>query len=89
MLTPAAEYLPEGEEPKVFASMNAPPGYNLATMMSIATEIDAYLEEFIGADPASFRAGEAPLPALAYVNMRVTPQSMRIIAEPVAARATS
>jgi multidrug efflux pump subunit AcrB len=55
-------------------------------MMSIATEIDAYLEEFIGADPASFRAGEAPLPALAYVNMRVTPQSMRIIAEPVAAR---
>ncbi len=86
LLTPAAEYLPEGEEPKVFASMNAPPGYNLATMMSIATEIDAYLEEFIGADPASFRAGEAPLPALAYVNMRVTPQSMRIIAEPVAAR---
>jgi multidrug efflux pump subunit AcrB len=32
LLTPAAEYLPEGEEPKTFASLNAPPGYNLATM---------------------------------------------------------
>ena len=31
-LTPAAEYLPEGEEPKTFAVMSAPPGYNLETM---------------------------------------------------------
>ncbi len=85
-LTPAAEYLPEGEEPKMFASMNAPPGYNLATMMTIAEEIDAYLSEFIGADPADFHNAEAPVPALAYVNMRVAPQSMRIIAEPVDAR---
>jgi multidrug efflux pump subunit AcrB len=33
-LTPPAEYLPEGEEPKVFARMNAPPGYNLVTMQT-------------------------------------------------------
>jgi len=31
MLTPPAEYLPEGEEPKTFARMIAPPGYNLTT----------------------------------------------------------
>ncbi len=85
LLTPAAEYLPEGEEPKVFASMNAPPGYNLATMMTIAEEIDAYLKTFVGADPDEFHNGEAAVPAIAYVNMRVAPQSMRIIAEPVRA----
>jgi multidrug efflux pump subunit AcrB len=85
-LTPAAEYLPEGEEPKVFASMNAPPGYNLATMMTIASEIDAYLGTFVGANPEDFHRGAAQVPAIAYVNMRVAPQSMRIIAEPVEAR---
>tara|TARA_R110001592_G_scaffold152614_4_gene380273 strand:+ start:1026 stop:1280 length:255 start_codon:yes stop_codon:yes gene_type:complete len=38
LLTPPAEYLPEGEEPKALASMNAPPGYNLKTMQVYADE---------------------------------------------------
>src|SRR5690606_3463063 len=39
LLTPPAEYLPEGEEPKTFASLNAPPGYNLQTMAEIGEEL--------------------------------------------------
>jgi multidrug efflux pump subunit AcrB len=43
LLMPPAEYLPEGEEPKVFASMIAPPGYNLAEMQRIAATLNAEL----------------------------------------------
>ncbi|MCP5213391.1 MAG: efflux RND transporter permease subunit [Pseudomonadales bacterium] len=82
-LTPPAEYLPEGEEPKVFASMNAPPGYNLASMQAIAADLDRYLLPFVGDDPARFHRGEAEAPAFAYFNMRVAPDQIRIIAEPV------
>jgi multidrug efflux pump subunit AcrB len=82
-LTPPAEYLPEGEEPKVFAVMNAPPGYNLPAMAAISREIEAYLLPHIEADPDAFHRGESPVPAMAYMNLRVAPNQMRIIAEPV------
>ncbi len=82
-LTPPAEYLPEGEEPKVFAVMNAPPGYNLGAMAEIAQEVSAGLLPFVDADPDAFGRGEAEVPALSYINMRVAPDSMRIISEPV------
>ena len=81
-MTPPAEYLPEGEEPKVFASMNAPPGYNLATMQVIAAEVQDYFLQFVDADVDDFGDGKAAVPALKYINMRVSPQNMRIIAEP-------
>ncbi len=84
-LTPPAEYLPEGEEPKVFALMNAPPGYNLATMQKISEELNAYFLQFVGNDAELFHRGETPVPAMAYVNMRAAPNQIRIIAEPVAA----
>lgn len=80
-LTPPAEYLPEGEEPKMFASMNAPPGYNLSTMTEISNEIKTYFLNYVGADPDDFHSGKAPVPALKYLNMSVSPQNMRIIAE--------
>ena len=38
-MTPATAYLPEGEEPKVFASMSSPPGYNIDTMAEIGDEL--------------------------------------------------
>lgn len=82
-LTPPAEYLPEGEEPKVFAVMNAPPGYNLETMADISAAIEAELLPHVGADPGAFSRGESPVPALAYVNMRIAPEQMRIISEPL------
>ncbi len=82
-LTPPAEYLPEGEEPKAFASMNAPPGYNLAAMTRVAEQVQAYLLPFVDDDPARFARGEAAVPALRYVNLRVSADQLRIVAEPV------
>jgi len=83
LLTPPAEYLPEGEEPKTFASMNAPPGYNLATMAEIGDEVRSYFLQFVGNDPDLFDNGETNVPAIRYLNSRVGPDGMRIIAEPV------
>jgi multidrug efflux pump subunit AcrB len=82
-LTPAAEYLPEGEEPKTFASLSAPPGYNLETMTVIGLEIQEYFLQFVGDDPARFERGETEVPAIKYLNVRISPGGMRIIAETV------
>jgi multidrug efflux pump subunit AcrB len=81
-LTPPAEYLPEGEEPKVFASMHAPPGYNLQTMAGIAEELQAYFLPFLEDSPERFQSGETDVPAFAYINVSVEPQRIRIIAQP-------
>ncbi|HZX25109.1 MAG TPA: efflux RND transporter permease subunit [Woeseiaceae bacterium] len=83
ILTPPAEYLPEGEEPKIFARMSAPPGYNLETMAEIGLEIQDYFLDFVGDDPGRFDAGEAPVPALRYLNLGIEANGMRIITEPV------
>jgi multidrug efflux pump subunit AcrB len=80
-LTPPAEYLPEGEEAKVFATMIAPPGYSLAEMDGIAKRIEADLLPALGYDPADFDSGKTALPALARVSINVQPQSLRIISE--------
>ncbi|TKB43251.1 efflux RND transporter permease subunit [Thalassotalea mangrovi] len=40
-LVPDAEYLPEGEEAKVFARLLAPPGYNMATMKDLWRQVDS------------------------------------------------
>lgn len=82
-LTPPAEYLPEGEEPKIFASMNAPPGYNMDTMAVIGLEVQDWLLPFVDDDPERFDEGQVPVPALKYLNLRIDPGGMRIIAEPV------
>jgi multidrug efflux pump subunit AcrB len=82
-LMPPAEYLPEGEEPKFFATMNAPPGYNLATMHRIALEIQDELMQYVGDDPAAFKRGETKIPALEYVFLRIEPERLRIVSETV------
>ncbi|QEA38732.1 efflux RND transporter permease subunit [Pistricoccus aurantiacus] len=81
VLTPPAEYLPEGEEPKTFASMNAPPGYNLEEMDRIAQQVEAQLLPQVNADPAPFEAGETSIPPLAFMYTQVNPTDMRIIAQ--------
>jgi len=83
VLTPPASYLPEGEEPKTFASMNAPPGYNLATMTEIGEELEDYFLRFVGDDPALYEAGETDVPAIKYLFVRMTPDRVRIISETV------
>lgn len=83
-LTPPAEYLPEGEEPKLFASMIAPPGYNLDTLQKIADELQDYFLPAVKADPEAYHRGEADIPAMKYLNLWVRRQGIRIIAEPMA-----
>jgi multidrug efflux pump subunit AcrB len=81
-LTPPAEYLPEGEEPKTFASLTSPPGYNLDTMASIGHELQAYFLPFIDHDPEQFDSGTTEVPALAYMNMSIEARRIRIITQP-------
>jgi multidrug efflux pump subunit AcrB len=83
LLTPPAEYLPEGEEPKTFASMSAPPGYNLETMKEIGLELQDYFMQFVNDDPDRFERGETAVPAIRYLNTRISADGFRIISEPV------
>lgn len=82
-LTPPAEYLPEGEEPKAFARMNAPPGYNLETMHRIGLELQEDMLKFVGNDPQQFKDGKTEFPALKYVFLTVEAEGLRIIAETI------
>ena len=82
LLTPPAEYLPEGEEPKTFASLTSPPGYNIETMARIGNELQDYLLPFTQHEPEQFDNGETEMPALKYVNMSIEAQRIRIISQP-------
>ncbi len=81
-LTPAAEYLPPGEEPKIFARMHAPPGYNLETMRGIGYEIQDRLLPALNDPPERFARGETDLPAMDYLFMRIDAGRVIIVAEP-------
>ncbi len=85
-LTPPAEYLPEGEEPKLFARMIAPPGYNLTEMNRIGDALEQRFLPYVDADPELFANGEADVPALAYFNLSVDPGGLRVITEPIEPR---
>ena len=81
-LTPAAEYLPEGEEPKTFASLSSPPGYNLETMSKIGRELQEYFLQFLDHTPEQFDNGETTVPAIAYLNLSIESKRIRIISQP-------
>jgi len=83
ILMPAAEYLPEGEEPKAFSRMNAPPDYNLSEMEKIGDEIRAYFTPFVNADPDAFANGQAEMPALSFYNMRVSIGGIWMVSTPI------
>jgi len=78
-LTPPAEYLPEGEEPKAFASLSSPPGYNIATMAKIGHELQDWLLPYIEHEPEQFDSGETTIPALEFLNVSIQPKRIRII----------
>ena len=80
LLTPPAEYLPEGEEPKLFAFMNAPPGYNLETMADIGIAVQNHFLDFVGADPAALDS--ARVPAIEYLNVGIAADGIGIITAP-------
>lgn len=81
-LTPPAEYLPEGEEPKAFASMSSPPGYNLETMTKVGLELQDYFLPYLEHTPEQFENGETEVPALAYLNLSIQASRIRIISQP-------
>ena len=83
LLTPPAEYLPEGEEPKMFARLNAPPGYNLDTMTEIGADLQDWLMPFVKDDPERFARGETDVPAIKYFFLMMEADGLRIIAETV------
>jgi len=80
-LTPPAAYLPEGEEPKFFAFMIAPPGYNLAEMTALAERVEAHFLPYV--EGLGDAAPDDAVPAIRYLNMGVNPDNVRIIAEAV------
>lgn len=82
ILTPPAEYLPEGEEPKAFASMSSPPGYNLQTMTRIGLELQDYFMPYLEDEPEKFDNGESQVPAMAYINLSIQASRIRIITQP-------
>ena len=80
-LTPKAEYLPEGEEQKLFASMYAPPGYNVETMNDIFKRFDEQFVAQVGADPGAFAEQMTDIPALNFVVGYAGAQSIYYIPE--------
>jgi multidrug efflux pump subunit AcrB len=81
LLTPPAEYLPEGEEAKTFSLMIAPAGYNLAEMSDIAERLHEDFVPFIGADPTLYAKGESDIPAMDWIVTFVNPKRVFLIAE--------
>ncbi len=81
-LTPPAEYLPPGEEPKIFARMSAPPGYNLERMTEIGHQIQDGLLPYLEDEPSAFDSGKKDVPAIDYMILWITNGGMTIIAEP-------
>ncbi len=81
-LTPPAEYLPPGEEPKVFGRMNAPPGYNLPTMREIGYQVQKYFLPFLDDDPIRLDRGETAVPAIEYLILSIRASGLFLIAEP-------
>ena len=80
-LTPKAEYLPEGEEQKLFANMYAPPGYNVETMHGIFKRFDPQFIAQVGADPSDFATGLTDIPALNFAVGYAGAQSITYIPE--------
>lgn len=82
-LLPAAEYLPEGEEPKAFSMMIAPPDYNLTEMEKIGAELREYFNKHINASPQPFESGDTNMPPLGYYSMSVSVGRIWFLSAPV------
>ena len=83
VLMPAAEYLPEGEEPKAFSMMIAPPNYNLSEMKQIGAELREYFAAHVNADAQNYLDGKEPMPPLEYYSMSVSVGRIWFLSAPV------
>ncbi|MCW8879841.1 MAG: efflux RND transporter permease subunit [Kangiellaceae bacterium] len=82
-LMPAAEYLPEGEEPKAFSMMIAPPSYNLSQMKTIGDELREYFDRHVNTSDSDFVNGKNDMPPLAYYSLRVSIGRIWVLSAPV------
>jgi multidrug efflux pump subunit AcrB len=83
IVMPAAEYLPEGEEPKAFSLMIAPPSYNLSETEKIGDELRVYFSDYLQASSAYFKSGQTNMPPLAYYSMSVSIGRIWFLSAPV------
>ena len=82
LLMPPAEYLPEGEEPKAFTRMIAPPGYNLEEMQRIAKEIQQELDSALSANSEDYDSNSEQLTPLKYYLLSASTGSLWLLSEP-------
>ena len=82
-LTPPAEYLPEGEEAKIFTFASAPPGYNLGTMEVITQEVHKTFLPYLKSNRDQDAADDAAIPAIDWLLVNTSGQSLFIISETV------
>lgn len=81
VLTPKAEYLPEGEESKTFSFMFAPPGYNLDEMSTYLDKLHEHFIPHLSDNPEQYHHGESDVPALRFVVSYVRPKMLLMIVE--------
>ncbi|MBF0265744.1 MAG: efflux RND transporter permease subunit [Gammaproteobacteria bacterium] len=65
-LTPKTEYLPEGEEAKVFTILFAPPGYNIDTMKENYHQLENQFLSALENDSQTQTAEKPPIPKLTF-----------------------
>tara|TARA_R100000027_G_scaffold32582_1_gene23873 strand:- start:13601 stop:16747 length:3147 start_codon:yes stop_codon:yes gene_type:complete len=82
-LTPPAEYLPEGEEAKIFSRVIAPPGYNLETMDAIAQEVHEEFLPYLKTNPDPNTRSDDTIPEIDWLLVNSSGSSLFIIAETV------
>lgn len=80
-LTPPAEYLPEGEEAKIFSRLIAPPGYNLEQMEAIAEQVHEHFLPHLDENVAGDRADDGEIPILDWLIVNASSESLFIIGE--------
>ncbi|MCD9004758.1 efflux RND transporter permease subunit [Luteimonas sp. XNQY3] len=85
VLTPPAEYLPEGEETRIFAEMVAPPGYSLTEMHRIADDLIRDLRPHVGEATAARGEDAARFPRMAMFAMFVAPEAITFVTDPARA----
>jgi multidrug efflux pump subunit AcrB len=86
LLMPAAEYLPEGEEPKAFSMMIAPPSYNFSEMERIGQELRTFFDGYVNASGESFAKGDTTMPPLEYYSLSVSVGRIWFLSAPVEAK---
>ena len=82
-LTPKAEYLPEGEENKIFAFMIPPPGYNMEEMNEASKSLEALILPQLNVSDEAFNNGETNVPPMRYIIRVAFANRMFSISEPI------